>query len=44
MSNIQGRTSAKDKTQWQWLTDVQNYCRMWAYEHKEIKEDYWTKI
>lgn len=36
------RTPAGERTQWQWITDVQAYCRAWAYEHRDMKFDGWT--
>lgn len=36
------RTPAIGRTQCEWLEAVQNYCRSWAYEHRDGREDTWT--
>lgn len=36
------RMPAGERSQWQWITDVQRYVRDWAYEHKDGKQDLWT--
>ncbi len=42
MKGTGARTPAGERTQRKWLTDVQRYCRSWAYEHKDGKTDSWT--
>jgi len=29
-------------TRWSWCTNMQEYCRNWAFEHKDGKDDTWT--
>lgn len=36
------RTPAIGRTPLQWHKAVQDYCRAWAYEHKDCREDTWT--
>lgn len=36
------RTPAGQRSQWQWITDVQAYVRAWAYEHCDGRTDSWT--
>lgn len=42
MQGKAARTPALDRTQRQWLDDVQKYCRAWAFEHRDCKPDHWT--
>lgn len=42
MEGKNARTPGQNKSQRQWLTDVQAYCKAWAIEHKDCKEDLWT--
>jgi hypothetical protein len=37
------RTPAGNRSQWQWISDVQTYVRAWAFEHQHCdKSDAWT--
>jgi hypothetical protein len=36
------RTPAGDRSAGEWLADVRAYCREWAFEHKDGREDLWT--
>jgi hypothetical protein len=36
------RTPAGERSQWEWITDVQKYVRAWAYEHRDCRTDTWT--
>ncbi len=42
MSDKAGRTPASGRTAYQWITEVQDYCRAWAFEHRDQKPDTWT--
>ncbi len=42
MAGTDARTPAAGRSQWEWLTDVQRYCREWTMEHKGGKQDTWT--
>lgn len=42
MQGKSARTPAGERSQWQWYGDVQKYCRAWAYEHRDCREDLWT--
>lgn len=42
MKGTSARTPAGDRSQWRWLTDVQRYCRAWAFEHQDMRKDLWT--
>jgi hypothetical protein len=42
MKGSGARTPAGDRNQFQWLSDVQRYCREWAYEHRDMRADTWT--
>lgn len=42
MEGKAARTPAGERSQSQWLRDVQNYCRAWAYEHRDGRADEWT--
>lgn len=42
MKGSGARTPAGDRSQWQWLNDVQRYCREWAFEHRDGRVDTWT--
>lgn len=44
MGSEHARSPAQGRSQKEWLTFVQKYCRDWAYEHREIKEDTWTEV
>ncbi len=36
------RSPAGERTPAEWLRDVQDYCRAWAIEHADGREDIWT--
>lgn len=42
MQGADARTPALGRSQTQWFSDVQDYCRAWAYEHRDGKTDEWT--
>ena len=42
MQGKNARTPSRNKSQWEWITDVQEYCKAWALEHKDGKIDEWT--
>lgn len=42
MHGTGARSPAGNRSQWQWLTDVQNHCKKWALEHVDGKPDSWT--
>ena len=42
MGGISGRTDGRNKSQWQWLEDVQVYCKKWAFAHRDGNVDLWT--
>ena len=49
---VRGRTKARvasmgwnhddEESDWSWHRRVQDYCRAWAYEHRDGREDTWT--
>jgi hypothetical protein len=42
MAGKGGRTPAGNRGQYQWITDVRDYCGAWAWEHRDLKQDHWT--
>lgn len=36
------RTPAGARSQREWLTAIQVYCKAWAYEHRDGRDDTWT--
>lgn len=42
MRGTAARTPAGSRKPYEWLTDVQRYCRAWAFEHRDGKKDLWT--
>jgi len=42
MSGQGARTPAGDRSPRQWYRDVQRYCRAWAMEHRDLRDDTWT--
>ena len=42
MAGAGARTPAGERSAEQWLSDVQHYCRSWAYEHRDGRTDTWT--
>jgi len=42
MSHQNGRTPGAGRTPYEWHKAVRTYCKNWAYEHKDGKEDKWT--
>lgn len=42
MKGTGARSPAGERSQRQWLTDVQRYCRNWAWEHRDGRQDTWT--
>src|SRR5712691_1999666 len=51
---LRGRTQARiaskrwehddEESDWSWYARVQDYCRRWAYEHQDGREDHWTGV
>ena len=37
-----GWTDRDGETDWEWARRVQDYCRRWAFEHRDGREDTWT--
>lgn len=44
MDSEHARNPAGKRSPVQWLSDMQNYCEKWAYEHRDGKPDTWTQI
>ena len=42
MRGTAARTPAGPRSPVQWYSDVQAYCRAWAYEHRDGRDDTWT--